>query len=261
MNFNLKKRRTATINDLSQELLSLLSKLNDREFAMRVWTTQERIYTNRLRAIQFANLGRVLDAGSGMGQWTAALASLNDMVVALEYSEERLNFSNAVFKELGLQNVSSFQGSIAQTDFRDNEFDGIFCYSVMPWTDYQLVLREMYRILKPGGRFYMNANGLGWYIHNIIEQPNASNDFSPRQKAVETLDSTIQYLIDRTKYKTGDQLVLTSAYAEKLLGEIGFRIIAKGAEGKINLGGTEEVIPFFSGDYYGFEGVYEIVAG
>ena len=63
----------------------------------------------------------------------------------------------ALQEELGLTGFKFLVGDVAHTDFPDNSFDSIIMNDAMEHVDKpDEVLKEIYRILKPGGKFYVN---------------------------------------------------------------------------------------------------------
>lgn len=99
----------------------------------------------------FAQLGniqnlKILDFGSGMGI-TASYYARNNRVIAIEPSQEILQnrFTENEYRQI--------QGDIdAVGEFEDSSFDMILCHNVLEYvTDRLEILREFYRVLKPGG--------------------------------------------------------------------------------------------------------------
>lgn len=232
---------------------------NDKAFFMRVWNTDPTIYKNRLKAIGFENLNHVLDAGSGFGQWASVMAGMNKNVTALEYSQMRVAASEKVIKGMGVKNCDFVQGTLDEIAVEDAQFEGIFAYSSILFTDYRKTLREFYRILRPDGKLYFNMNGLGWYLFNIIEGHNSSENFSSRQMAIDTVRDSLKFYTDGV-YLLGMQILTSRDIIIKELLGIGFEVLASGAEGTINIKNSYVNTPFFKGEYYGEEGVFEILA-
>ncbi|MES2590523.1 MAG: class I SAM-dependent methyltransferase [Bacteroidota bacterium] len=232
---------------------------NDKAFFMRVWNTDPTIYKSRLKAIGFENLTHVLDAGSGFGQWAYALALLNKNVTALEYNPFRVAASSKVIQGMEINNCSFLQGSIDEIRVKDSSFDGIFAYSSILFTDYRKTLKEFYRILQPNGKLYFNANGLGWYLYNIIDGHNSTANFSSRQMGVDTIKNSLKFYTNGD-LTPGTQILMLRDIVIKEMISIGYEIIAQGAEGTINLTNGIKITPFFKSEYYGEDGVFEIVA-
>jgi SAM-dependent methyltransferase len=232
---------------------------NDRAFCMRVWETDPEIYRERLRAVGFSGLGKVLDAGCGFGQWTLALAELNESVTAIDISEPRIEVTRQLVARLGGRNVTAAPSSIQVTGFPDATFDGIFCYSAIFFTDYRRTLSEFARLLKEGGTLYVCANGLGWYLHNLLTAPNPADDFDPVTMAIDTLDNTLSYLTTGEPQE-GKQLAIPTSALRRTLEASGFEVLAFAGEGQCAVEGQRSGRSFYSGEYYGKEGVYEVIA-
>ncbi|MCG0279063.1 MAG: methyltransferase domain-containing protein [Thermanaeromonas sp.] len=94
----------------------------------------------------------ILDVGTGTGvllPFLVEAAGKDGRVVALDIAEEML----ARAKAKNIENVEYVLGDITCTPFEDNTFDEIICNSCFPHViDKPQALREMARLLKPGGR-------------------------------------------------------------------------------------------------------------
>ena len=130
------------------KLTSNIVKKEDLDFYWRVWEKDISIYVNRLRLIEFENMEKVLDAGSGMGQWTVSLSLINKYVCSIEINENRVNVIKNITKLLDINNVEILNQSIEDIEYPDKSFDGIFCYSVLYLSDFKKSLNEFARLLK-----------------------------------------------------------------------------------------------------------------
>ncbi|MCE3229979.1 MAG: Methylase involved in ubiquinone/menaquinone biosynthesis-like protein [Bacteroidetes bacterium] len=231
---------------------------NDYKFLNRVFSGDQSNYIKRLENIGFDNLDTVLDAGCGFGQWSFAMAKLNKKVVGIDASSERLLVANEMAKDSGVNNIEFQYGLIDKTNFEDNSFDAIFCYSVILVTDYKAALKEFYRILKPGGKLYVNANGLGFYINRWMTSHNAASDFDPRLSVATAFKNT--WLLKNGFAKEPGQTIISGDEFADELDRLKYRNVIKAGEGKINITGKHQLTPFFSDEYFGLEGVYEVVA-
>jgi len=97
---------------------------------------------------------RVLDLGCGGGHASFAVAPVVAKVVAYDLSAEMLDVVARAAAERGLDNLAVRQGSADRLDFPDASFD-LVCtrFSVHHWRNVPQALREILRVLKPGGRF------------------------------------------------------------------------------------------------------------
>ncbi len=142
-------------------------------------------YRRRLEQILFEGRA-VLDAGCGMGQWSAALAGRFDRVVALDPNPDRLRVARRVAGELAIDNLDCVCGRIESLPLPDRSFDAVFCYGVVMFADLELALAEFHRVLEPGGRVYLCLNGDGFSLKLLRERREAA----ARRAGAETLYNT-----------------------------------------------------------------------
>ncbi len=244
--------------DLKVKIDSFFKRDRDRDFFYRIWNTDLEIYKTRLKAIGLSGLENVLDAGSGYGQWAITLAEMNKQVTGVENDKERITLAGIIVKHFGYKNVDFINGGLENLNLPDNSFDGAFSYNVISLTDYRKSLKELHRVLKKDALLYFNSSGLGWYIHNIIDQHNPSSDFSPRQWAIEALENTLNYYTEGI-HEEGKSLLMPKKIILKELEDMDFEIISEGDDGTINTEGIQDIMPFFPGKKYNMEAVYEIL--
>ncbi len=99
----------------------------------------------RKQAAKKLNPGSVLDLGSGTGASYTDL--INFDVTALDPDEQMLSLNNFEKKVVG-------KGE--ELPFKENSFDNVLCCFV--WrnvSDTEKALSEVYRVLKPGGKFIL----------------------------------------------------------------------------------------------------------
>lgn len=95
---------------------------------------------------------RVLDLGCGAGHVSFHVAPLVGEVVAYDLSEQMLEVVANTAAQRGLDNMRSECGAAERLPFADASFDFVFSrYSAHHWSDLGLALREVRRVLKPGG--------------------------------------------------------------------------------------------------------------
>ncbi len=108
----------------------------------------------QLAAIARAHAGaQVLDLGCGAGHVSFFTAPHVARVVAYDLSADMLGVVAGEAARRGLSNVDTQLGAAESLPFDDATFDLVFSrYSAHHWADVGAALREMRRVLKPGGR-------------------------------------------------------------------------------------------------------------
>lgn len=105
----------------------------------------------RRTAFELLELGpgdRVLDVGSGPGNFSRAFARAGGRVVGLDASATML--AQAVRAGGGVEYV---RGDAAELPFRDATFDAVCCFAALYFIEQPLrAITEMARVLAPGGR-------------------------------------------------------------------------------------------------------------
>ena len=95
---------------------------------------------------------RVLDMGCGAGHASFVAAQYAKQVVAYDLSSQMLDVVTDAAKDRGLENIATRQGYAESLPFEDNVFDVVISrYSAHHWHDVGRALREVNRVLKPGG--------------------------------------------------------------------------------------------------------------
>ncbi|MFC0153469.1 class I SAM-dependent methyltransferase [Xanthomonas dyei] len=96
--------------------------------------------------------GRLLDLGCGAGHVSFQLAPLMAEVVAYDLSTDMLTIVAATAAERGLTQVRTVQGVAERLPFETGSLDAVVSrYSAHHWSDVGQALREVRRVLRPGG--------------------------------------------------------------------------------------------------------------
>ena len=231
------------------------------DFASRMYAGGLEKYDRRLRQVGFHKCKAVLDAGSGTGQWSLALSQMCDQVTATDILEGRVYMLDGLVKTAGVKNVKVEYGSLKKLKYADASFDGIICYGVIFTTgDWQTTLKEMSRVLRPGGLIYVTGNGPGYYRQIWSEQPNKMEGHDPRKWAALAFYNT--WRIDQGL--DGLEVPLQIIPPDDMVKELetlGFENVVRTGEGQYKDptydGPTEK--PFFKAEYMGDVCVYEVV--
>jgi SAM-dependent methyltransferase len=231
---------------------------NDRLFLQRIYGEGLNKYQDRLDAIGFSEYEHVLDAGCGYGQWSLALAEMNRKVSSCDISSLRIDLLSDLTINLGVTNVDLNVSGIDVMPYPDDCFDAVLCYGVIFLTPWRQSLAELTRVLKPGGKLYVNANGLGWYMFLWQEEHNKADDYDPKAIAAQAFVDTLRY--DREGvYESGMNLIIEPKSMETEMQHLGIQGIKSESEGVLHLNKTVAAPrPFFKGEYYGQTGIFEM---
>ncbi len=103
----------------------------------------------------------ILDVGCGGGRTLSKLAAIaaQGKVYGVDYSEESVAASKSInAQSIAAGRVEVRQGSVSQLPFSDSMFDLVTAVEThFWWPDLHTDMREIFRVLKPGGKFIIIA--------------------------------------------------------------------------------------------------------
>lgn len=152
------------LNSLSVEDLAPLDQFHTRGLAAtRELITYARVHPG----------WRVLDVGSGLGGPARVLASeKNCRVTGVDITKEFCEAATLLSKLTGLDQVTDFRhGDATALPFEDDQFDLVLTMQIqMNIEDKRRFYGEIFRVLKPGGRFVFQdiMSGPGGEIHRPV---------------------------------------------------------------------------------------------
>jgi ubiquinone/menaquinone biosynthesis C-methylase UbiE len=116
---------------------------------------------------------RCLDVGCGGGRYSLAMAHMGaKSVVGVDVSESGLKDATMRGERIGYTNVTFRQATALELPFPDGEFDFVCCAGVLHHTrSVERGLREIHRVLKPGGSLYLllyGAGGVFWPLNYLL---------------------------------------------------------------------------------------------
>jgi SAM-dependent methyltransferase len=120
----------------------------------------------RILAANLSPATHVLEIGSGMGMHTGSLLATGASVVATDISEHSLRVLENKYKSSG--NLTTHLADMESLPFDDATFDFVASAGSLSYGDTQVVLEEIFRVLKPGGVFVCVDS----FSHNPIYRLN-----------------------------------------------------------------------------------------
>lgn len=144
-------------------LLGFLEKIYVRIFGIPEIGFQVRsMYFRQMlwQNVKQANIGNVLDAGSGTGVYSIMLGKRypKSQIFGWEIDDTKLKFSKAFVKELGLKNVQFELRDITKNIYKKNRFDLIVNIDVLEHIDdYKEVLKNFYKLMNKNGYLFIHT--------------------------------------------------------------------------------------------------------
>jgi SAM-dependent methyltransferase len=150
------------------------TKFSDAEIGTREFF--ERIEAHRYEkewhipaAAEFANARglRVLEIGCGLGTDGAQFANAGADYTGIDLTDAAIELARRRFELFGLQ--GEFQVADAENlEFPDNSFDLVYSHGVLHHTpDISAAVREIHRVLRPGGRAIVMLYHRGSYNYRV----------------------------------------------------------------------------------------------
>ncbi len=130
------------------------------------------------------NIGQnenVLELGSGPGYLSIEIAKIikNGSVIGVDISEKMVELASTKAKEWQLDNLEFIVGDVTKLNFEDETFDICVNSYLIHWIPQPVVfLKEIFRILKHGGKVGIIAPSPEWYseiqqaYRNVIKKYN-----------------------------------------------------------------------------------------
>ena len=137
-------------------------------------------YYDRIKN-QLSSEMKVLEIGAGTGAHTGVLLQSDAQVIASDISTYSLEV--LANRYCSCVNLSTQAADMDSLPFHDDAFDFVTSAGSLSYGDNQLVMQEIYRVLKPGGKF-IAVDSLN---HNWIYRLNRWVHYRKGQRSLSTL--------------------------------------------------------------------------
>ncbi len=164
-----------------------------------------------IRTLEARHPAKVLDVATGTADFAIEAAkTLRASVIGVDISDEMLALGREKIRRLGLSDaVSLKRGKAESLDFPDETFDAVtVAFGVRNFADVQRGLREMCRVLRPGGvavilefsqpRTPIVRSLYGFYFERIL--PWIGGIVSSNRASYEYLPSSVLQFPDGTEF-------------------------------------------------------------
>ncbi len=138
-----------------------------------------------MRLIDAYDASLVLEIAAGTGEPGITIASKmrNGSVMLTDLSEDMLAIAREKAEARGIKNIETQVCDVCELPYSDNTFDAISCrFGFMFFPDMLLAAKEMYRVLKPGGRIattVWNVPEKNFWVTAIGSTINANMQLPP----------------------------------------------------------------------------------
>lgn len=160
-----------TVSEYDNEFYPGQSFVEDSEFIHVLRTQTKLTWRHEKELLRRHGLKpgmQVADICCGIGDFAVLLQKEfePDRLVALDHSRSSLDYARRVAADFGIKGIDYVFGDAADMLLEDNQFDFVTCrHSLQVFDQPELILKELYRICKPGGRIYVtnekNSHCLG----------------------------------------------------------------------------------------------------
>ena len=128
---------------------------------------EKRLRNNELNEAFFVGK-KCLDVGCGTGRFSFCMAKLGAHVVGIDPGHRSIQQAEELAKMFGLDKIHFQVGNAYHLDFAQNTFDFAVCNGVLHHLDHpEKALGEIYRVMKPNGKFWLYIEGSGGIYHEV----------------------------------------------------------------------------------------------
>ena len=167
---------------------------------------------------------RVLDLGCGWGTFDFVLSPKVSEIVGLDFSSKSVEICNKLLKDKNLGNIKFICANATETGLESESFDLIISADLFEHIypdDFELVMDECKRLLKPGGKLAIWTPNRGHFIeilknHNILIERDISHvDYKSMDRLIKSCEKRGLKIIN--KYYAESHIPLINIFEKALL--------------------------------------------
>jgi SAM-dependent methyltransferase len=118
--------------------------------------------------------GRVLDVGCGFGQVLLCVGRTGrpELLVGVDVDQILLSLGSLLRETAPLSErvPALVAGDALRLPFADSSFDLVICRVVLMSLPVRAVLKELIRVVAPGGRLFLHLTGPGFYLRDLFSR-------------------------------------------------------------------------------------------
>ncbi|WP_077326691.1 demethylmenaquinone methyltransferase [Virgibacillus siamensis] len=166
-----------------------------------------------MKRMKVAEGTTALDVCCGTGDWSFSLAEAtgkNGKVIGIDFSSNMLSVARKKNERFQYEQLSFVQGNAMSLPYEDNSFDYVTIgFGLRNVPDYMTVLKEMYRVVKPGGHVVCLETSQptligfrqGYYLYFRFIMPLIGRLFAKSYKEYAWLHESAKSFPDKKKLK------------------------------------------------------------
>jgi ubiquinone/menaquinone biosynthesis C-methylase UbiE len=160
----------------------------------------ERFGRQTVERLALTRGAQVLDVCCGSGASAIPAAEIvgpTGRVIGIDLADNLLHLAQEKAQQRGLSNIEFRSGDLQQLEFSDHSFDAVICvFGLFFVPDMQAALRELWRLVRPGGNlaittwgpnFFEPANSAFWNSVRAV-RPDLYKGFNPWDRITEPAD-------------------------------------------------------------------------
>lgn len=178
-------RRLAAVATLAGGVAWLRRHPSACPYALRLSIQVPHPFVTRRRLLEVlapAPGERVLEVGPGTGYYSLDVAQRCGTLALVDVQRRMLDHTLRRARERGLANVEAEQADARELPYEDASFDAAFLVTVLGEVpDQRQALRELHRVLRPGGRLVVGELLLDphWVSPRALDRMAAAAGFEP----------------------------------------------------------------------------------